>query len=170
MNNWQRIRFGLLCVKLKLDSIYTYDRFKEAEHPRDKDGKFAKNDSTEGSAHAKIIVSPTGTNNFVKRGFASKQKLMNHWKNGRTHAEEFPEIKTAQEYEQKALELLEMPVGDNILGHVDAYGNVIRYNRETNTFAKGSPLKGIRTMYRPPDGEKYYQAQREEDLKHGGKS
>lgn len=133
------------------------DAWKESEHPRDEDGKFA-------------AVSAIGANKFVKRGFANKQKLMNHWKNGRTHREEFPEIKTAKEYEQKALELLERPVGGDILGHVDKDDNIIRYDRKNNIFAKGNPQRGVRTMYKPPEGEVYYSRQKEVDLKYGGRA
>ena len=168
MDKWQKIRMGLLLVNIRLGRIFTRDTFHEEDHPRDRGGKFSAKGSTGETAHAKIEVSPTGTNRFVKRGFANKQKLMNHWKNGRTHADEFPEIHTAKEYEQKALELIEKPVGGSILGHIDSHGNVIRYDRNTNTFVKGDPSKGIRTMYRPPDGEEYYQTQRAEDLKYGG--
>ena len=132
------------------------DAWNESKHPRDEDGKFAS-------------VSATGANTFVKRGFANKQKLMNHWKNGRTHREEFPEIKTAKEYEQKALELLERPVGGNILGHADKDGNVIRYDRKNNIFAKGNPQKGVRTMMKPKDGLAYYLQRKEEDLERGGR-
>lgn len=170
MNNLHKIRLGLLLAKIRLGGIYTRDTFREEDHPRDEAGKFAKGGSTTAGSRAKINVSPTGANKFVKRGFANKQKLMNHWKNGRTHADEFPEIKTAQEYERRALELIEKPVGGSILGHIDSHGNVIRYDRDTNTFVKGDPSKGVRTMYRPPEGEDYYRKQQQEDLKHGGKA
>ena len=119
MNNLYKIRLGLLLAKIRLGGIYTRDTFREEDHPRDEAGKFAKGGSTTAGSRAKINVSPTGANKFVKRGFASKQKLMNHWKNGRTHADEFPEIKTAQEYERRALELIEKPVGGSILGQCD---------------------------------------------------
>ena len=104
------------------------------------------------------------------RGFANRQKLMNHWQNGRTHREDYPEIKTAEEYEAKALALIEMPVGGDILGHCDGHGNVIRYNRVTNDFVKGNPAKGIRSMYKPVEGEAYYYKALKEDLEHGGRS
>ncbi len=114
-------------------------------------------------------VSPSGANIFLVRGFANRQKLMNHWQNGRTHQNEFPEIKSVEEYEQKAIELLEMPVGGDILGHVDGNGNVIRYNKEKNEFAKGKPDKGARTYMRPTNGIQYYYEMLEGDMQHGGK-
>lgn len=148
------------------------DRAMDFNENHDPDnGQFtSEGGSTSGGSNAKIEVSPTGVNKFKVRGFKNKQKLMNHWKNGRSHGEEFPEFSTAKEYEQAALKLIEMPVGGNVLGHADAHGNVIRYDKDTNIFVKGDPQKGIRTMYRPPDEEKYYISQREEDMKYGGKS
>lgn len=123
------------------------------------------------SAHGDTIAtSPTGANKFIVRGFRNRQKLMNHWHNGRAHRDEYPELETAEAYEQKALELLELPVGGDILGHVDGHGNVIRYNRLTNDFAKGNPQRGIRSMYRPVNGEAYYIESLEEDIKHGGRT
>lgn len=145
-------RLSLTGCRLRL----MMDSWEESKHPRDADGKFAS-------------VSATGANIFVKRGFANKQKLMNHWKNGRTHREEFPEIRTAKEYEQKALELLERPVGGDIMGHVDKDGNIIRYDRKNNSFAKGNPQKGVRTMMKPKDGLAYYLQRKVEDLERGGR-
>lgn len=113
-------------------------------------------------------VSPTGANKFIVRGFANRQKLMNHWQNGRAHRDEYPEFATAEEYEAFAVELLEMPVGGDILGHKDGHGNVIRYNRSTNDFAKGNPQKGVRTLMRPELGEAYYWERKKEDMEHGG--
>lgn len=113
-------------------------------------------------------VSATGTNKFLVRGFANRQKLMNHWRNGRTHREEYPQFQTAEEYEAYALELLEMPVGGDILGHKDGHGNVIRYNRKTNDFAKGNPNTGVRSLYKPEQGEAYYYNALKGDVERGG--
>ncbi|MBR1695356.1 MAG: hypothetical protein IJ709_08150 [Selenomonas sp.] len=169
MNNLYKIRLGLLLAKIRLNGIYTRDTFREEDHPRDEAGKFTKSVSTTAGSRAKINVSPTGANKFVKRGFASKQKLMNHWKNGRIHAGEFPEIKTAQEYERRALELIEMPVGGDILGHVDKDGVITRYNKKTHEFVKGHPTKGIRTFMKPRLKDEYYELMLRKDLENGGK-
>ena len=118
---------------------------------------------------ADIEVSPAGANRFLVRGFSNRQKLMNHWKNGRTHREEYPELETPEEYEEKALELLESPVGGDIVGHLDKNGIIVRYNKRTNDFAKGHPLEGIKTMFKPTEGELYYQVRKEEDMEHGGR-
>lgn len=131
--------------------------------------KLEENSLTKESGDDKIIVSPIGVNKFKVRGFPNKQKLLNHWKNGRVHREDYPELKTAEEYEQKALELLESAVGGDILGHVDKNDVIIRYNQKTKDFAKGHPAKGVRTMFKPKDEDAYYQEQRKEDLEHGGR-
>ena len=114
-----------------------------------------------------MIVSPSGANTFIVRGFKNRQKLMNHWQNGRTHRDEYPDF-TIEQYVQRALELLEQPVSDNVLGHADKYGHVIRYDKMTNDFAKGHPYKGIVTMFKPDDGINYYETRKKEDIEHGG--
>jgi len=83
-----------------------------------------------------MTTSPSGANTFIVRGFKNQQKLMNHWQNGRTHRDEYPNF-TIGQYVQRALELLEQPVSENILGHADKYGHVICYDKMTNDFAKG---------------------------------
>lgn len=113
-------------------------------------------------------VSPSGKNKFFVRGFKNRQKLLNHWQNGRTHRDEYPNF-TMQEYEQHALELLEKPVSENILGHADKNNYLTRYDRENNDFAKGHPCKGILTMFKPEDGENYYYRALKGDLEHGGR-
>ena len=84
---------------------------------------------------------------------------MNHWKNGRTHREEYPNF-TIEQYVARAVQLAEMPVGGDILGHVDKDGIIIRYDRKINDFVKASVKKGIRTMFKPVDGESYYKDMR----------
>ena len=117
-------------------------------------------------------ISPKGENKFKVNGFRNKQKLMNHWENGRTHKEEFIKdgIKTAEEYERAGMRLVQSKVSGDILGHADGHGNVIRYDKKRNYFAKGNPEKGLTTFMKPEIGERYYQIQREEDLAHGGKA
>lgn len=51
-------------------------------------------------------ISATGENKFLVRGFKNRQALINHWQNGRTHSEEYLCF-TMEQYEQRALELLE---------------------------------------------------------------
>lgn len=146
--------------------------WREEDHPRRDDGKFGSGgkssaETTGRATERNDIISSTGVNRFKVRGFANKQKLNNHWKNGRTHQEEYPGW-TMEQYEKRSVELVEKPVGGNIVGHKDKDGQVIRYDKNTNDFVKGHPNKGVRTMFKPVDGEAYYKKQRELDIEHGG--
>lgn len=103
-------------------------------------------------------VSAKGANAFKVKGFPNKQKLNNHWQNGRTHAAEYaPDgITTKEQYEKRAVQLLESPCGNGIKGYKTKDGLICRYDSKKNDFAKGSPEKGVRTMFKPDDGEEYY--------------
>jgi len=114
-------------------------------------------------------ISANGENKFLVRGFKNRQALMNHWQNGRTHSEEYPCF-TMEQYEQRALELLEQATSENILGHIDKNNYITRYDRTTNDFAKGHPYKGIVTMFKPIDGENYYLRALKGDLERGGRN
>ena len=143
------------------------------DYKRDEKGRFAGGGGGGGGgrgASSHLQTSPHGTNTFKVRGFRSKQALNNHWQNGRTHSSEYERdgIRSKSDYEARALALCESAVGGNILGHADKNGFVIRYDRKTNDFAKGHPLKGVSTMFKPTQGETYYKEQRERDLEHGG--
>ncbi|RGS69959.1 hypothetical protein [Mitsuokella sp. AF21-1AC] len=151
----------------------TEDRrpWNEENHPRRSDGKFGKGGnkgSTKSNEHGSVELSPKGVNRLWVRGFANKQKLMNHWKNGRTHRDEYPDF-TIGQYVARAVQLAEMPVGGDILGHIDKDGIIIRYDRKTNDFVKASITKGFRTMFKPIDGESYYINMCKEDIERGGK-
>ena len=138
-----------------------------------KNGRFTSGNGVDISGGSGIIEpSPTGANELQVKGFKNKQKLYNHWKNGRTHRDEYLDdgITTAEQYEKRAVELLEMPVGGNILGHLDKDNQIVRYDKAKNDFVKGSVLKGVKTMFKPKDGYSYYENQRTEDIKHGGKA
>lgn len=119
-----------------------------------------------------IEPSATGANELKVKGFKNKQKLNNHWKNGRTHSIEYlPDgITSAEQYEKRAVELLESPVSKTICGHIDKNKNIIRYDIAKNDFVKGNIENGVITMYKPEKGRTYYEQQRTEDLKHGGKA
>ncbi|MBQ8967227.1 hypothetical protein [Ruminococcus sp.] len=138
-----------------------------------KSGSAVSGKTVDKSGKSDIIeVDPTGCNDFKVKGFANKQKLNNHWQNGRTHKEEFVKdgIITKEQYEREGIKLVESAVGGDIIGHTDAHNNVIRYDTKRNYFAKGDPNKGLRTFMKPKEGRQYYETQREEDLKHGGKA
>ena len=102
--------------------------------------------------------SATGANKFTVRAFKSKQQLQNHWNNGRTHQAEYAEdgIFTAKEYEQRALELIESPCGDTILGYANGNGAICRYDVVKNDYVKGNPSKGVFTMFKPEKGRAYF--------------
>ena len=146
-------------------------RYNENHDPET--GRFTSGSGgTSESAKPATAASPSGRNKFSVRGFRSKQALNNHWQNGRTHRDEYAAdgITTKEQYQARALELAESPVGGDIRGHMDKQGAIIRYDRAKNDFVKGHPQKGIYTMYKPTDGEFYYNQKREEDLKHGGQT
>ena len=109
-------------------------------------------------------INPSGANEFKVKGFRNKQKLNNHFKD---HQAEYPGL-TKEQYAQRALELVESPIGNGIKGHADNNGQIVRYDTATNDFAKGHPEKGINTFFKPIDGQKYYDDQRYEDLVNGG--
>lgn len=50
-------------------------------------------------------------------------------------------------YGELALDLIQKPVGNGILGHKTADGFVVRYNTKTGDFVKGNPKRGIKTMF-----------------------
>ena len=96
-----------------------------------KTGRFTSGKGVDNITESGIIEpSATGANELKIKGFKNKQKLNNHWKNGRTHQKEYiPDgIITAEQYEKRAVELLESPVGGAILGHIDKSGTIIRYD------------------------------------------
>ncbi len=128
-----------------------------------KDGRFV----TGSSGKNDNDVLPNGENKFTARNFRSAQKLSNHWKD---HKDDYAKdgIETKEQYLKRALSLLESPTNENILGHADSHGNVIRYDKEKNDFAKGNPKRGVTTMFKPNEGKLYYDNQLKEDLKYGG--
>ena len=62
-------------------------------HQKDASSKEnSSKDLNDSRSHAKInsnAVSAKGANTFKVKGFPNKQKLNNHWQNGRTHAAEY---------------------------------------------------------------------------------
>lgn len=113
----------------------------------------SEKDLTSNEKTANIKVSAKGTNKF-EIGF-SKQKLNNHWQNGRTHKEEYPGF-TKEQYAARALELIQKPCGNGIEGYKNKRGEVCRYDAKENDYVKGNPQKGINTMFKPKDGVEYY--------------
>ena len=147
---------------------------KKTNYIQGKDGKMNGSYPLDNNGGSDIIKepSPTGANELDVKGFGSKQRLNNHWMNGRTHKDEYIKdgILTKEQYEKRAVELLESPVGSNILGHIDKENHIIRYDKQKNDFVKGSISKGVNTMFKPKDEYDYYDKMREEDIKNGGKT
>lgn len=147
-------------------------------HPRGLDGKFCAADgmtvaggSTRGSdtVDSDGKLSPTGANIFQVQGFRSKQKLNNHWgDHGLKQYQDDPDVNSKEDYLNRALALVQSPVGGNIMGHIDGNGNVIRYDTIKEDFVKGNPLKGVYTMFKATID--YYNDMRKGDLEHGGKA
>ena len=162
-----RILLKLMATKLHLARLTLDKDWDESKHPRGADGKFGKggSSSTKIKKHDNVRASPAGTNTFEVKGFKNKQALNNHWNN---HGNQYPGF-TKEQYEARALELIESPVSDAVLGHIDGNGIVIRYDKEMNDFVKGHPSKGIYTMFKPDDGIKYYLKQKKGDIERGGR-
>jgi RHS repeat-associated protein len=63
---------------------------------------------------------------------------------------------TKTAYLKRAQSLLSRAPGGDILGHVRANGDVLRYNVRTNEFVVGTAQGQIRTLFRPADGLQYW--------------
>ena len=111
-------------------------------------------------------VSATGENELRVKGFPSKQKLNNHWQNGRTHAEEYkPDgITTKEQYEKRGVELAESAAdGKKILGYKTKEGFICRYDVKKNDYVKADINKGLRTLFKPEQGIDYYRMKEGEE-------
>ncbi len=113
-------------------------------------------------------VSATGKNKFTKKNFLSVKKKKEHINK---HLSEFKKdgINNEKGYINRAIELLESPTSKNIVGHVDEKNCIIRYDIRKNDFAKGTPDKGIKTLFKPKRGIDYYNDQKKKDLENGGR-
>ena len=104
-------------------------------------------------------VSATGTNLLKKKGFPNKQKLNNHWQNGRTHQDEYTSdgITTKEQYEKRGVQLAESAAdGKKILGYKTKEGHICRYDVVKNDYVKADINKGLRTLFKPDNGIDYY--------------
>lgn len=126
-------------------------------------GNIDKKGSTSSKKRDKIVTSAQGANKFTKYGFMNRNKEKEHEK----HLGEFENI-TMDEYIARGMELVQMPVGGDILGHKDKNEIITRYNVKTNEFVKGRPDRGIYTFYKPRDEKAYYDVMKRKDLENGG--
>jgi len=88
-------------------------------------------------------------------GFASRQKMVDHYKK---HGREFGPIPMEQ-YLRKAQEFRDRPAGGPILESVRPDGVVTRFDRGSGDFIAFNRDGTIRTYFRPSDGEAYYKRQ-----------
>lgn len=103
---------------------------------------------TKDGKHIYLGVSAKGSNRFQK-GFVNKQKRNNHFLT--KHKKEYADdgITTPEQYEKRALELVQSACSETVLGYKNSLGQVIRYDVLTNDFVKGNPQRGIFTMFKP---------------------
>ena len=147
--------------------------FNEADHPRDENGKFAENEgSSSGSAESEPAVSPEGEN-APCTGFASPARLEDH---AARHGLAEMGFATKEEYQQKGIEFLKQPCGGDVVGYARPDGVVVRFNTKTTEYATGVPGGPLKTYMkakcnrktgeaRPEAAMKYYEFNREKDLK-----
>jgi phage-related protein (TIGR01555 family) len=147
--------------------------FNEADHPRDENGKFAEGEgSSSGSTESGPAVSPEGEN-VPCTGFASPARLEDH---ATRHGLAEMGFATKEEYQQKGIDFLKQPCGGDVIGYARPDGVVVRFNTKTTEYATGVPGGSLKTYMkakcnrktgeaRPEVAMKYYEFNREKDLK-----
>lgn len=147
--------------------------FNEADHPRDENGQFAEGEgSSSGSTESGSAVSPEGEN-VPCTGFASPARLEDH---ATRHGLAEMGFATKEEYQQKGIDFLKQPCGSDVIGYARPDGVVVRFNTKTTEYATGVPGGPLKTYMkakcnrktgeaRPEAAMKYYEFNREKDLK-----
>lgn len=147
--------------------------FNEADHPRDENGQFAESEgSSSGSTESGPAVSPEGEN-VPCTGFASPARLEDH---AARHGLAEMDFATKEEYQQKGIDFLKQPCGGDVIGYARPDGVVVRFNTKTTEYATGVPGGPLKTYMkakcnrktgeaRPEVAMKYYEFNREKDLK-----
>lgn len=147
--------------------------FNEADHPRDENGQFAEGEgSSSGSTESGPAVSPEGEN-VPCTGFASPARLEDH---ATRHGLAEMGFVTKEEYQQKGIDFLKQPCGGDVIGYARPDGVVVRFNTKTTEYATGVPGGPLKTYMkakcnrktgeaRPEVAMKYYEFNREKDLK-----
>lgn len=147
--------------------------FNEADHPRDENGQFAEGEgSRSGSTESGPAVSPEGEN-VPCTGFASPARLEDH---ATRHGLAEMGFATKEEYQQKGIDFLKQPCGGDVIGYARPDGVVVRFNTKTTEYATGVPGGPLKTYMkakcnrktgeeRPEVAMKYYEFNREKDLK-----
>lgn len=147
--------------------------FNEADHPRDENGQFAESEgSGYGSTESESTVSPEGEN-VPCTGFASSARLEDH---ATRHGLAEMGCATKEEYQQKGIDFLKQPCDGDVVGYARPDGVVVRFNTKTTEYATGVPGGPLKTYMkakcnrktgeaRPEAAMKYYEFNREKDLK-----
>lgn len=147
--------------------------FNEADHPRDENGQFAEGEgSSSGSTESGPAVSPEGEN-VPCTGFASPARLEDH---ATRHGLAEMGFATKEECQQKGIDFLKQPCGGDVIGYARPDGVVVRFNTKTTEYATGVPGGPLKTYMkakcnrktgeaRPEVAMKYYEFNREKDLK-----
>lgn len=147
--------------------------FNEADHPRDENGQFAEGEgSSSGSTESGPAVSPEGEN-VPCTGFASPARLEDH---ATRHGLAEMGFATKEEYQQKGIDFLKQPCDGDVIGYARPDGVVVRFNTKTTEYATGVPGGPLKTYMkakcnrktgeaRPEVAMKYYEFNREKDLK-----
>ena len=147
--------------------------FNEADHPRGENGQFAEGEgSSSGSTESGPAVSPEGEN-VPCTGFASPARLEDH---ATRHGLAEMGFATKEEYQQKGIDFLKQPCGGDVIGYARPDGVVVRFNTKTTEYATGVPGGPLKTYMkakcnrktgeaRPEVAMKYYEFNREKDLK-----
>lgn len=147
--------------------------FNEADHPRDENGQFAEGEgSSSGSTESGPAVSPEGEN-APCTGFASSARLEDH---ATRHGLAEMGCATKEEYQQKGIDFLKQPCDGDVVGYARPDGVVVRFNTKTTEYATGVPGGPLKTYMkakcnrktgeaRPEAAMKYYEFNREKDLK-----
>lgn len=90
-----------------------------------------------------------------KPGLNSAKNAYKHW---RDHRKEFPELKSANQYVNKARQFLFNPP-KGTMKKLYKSGEVAMYHRESNTFVRFNKNGLPKTMMRPKDGINYWNKQ-----------
>ena len=86
---------------------------------------------------------------------SARENAEHHW---RKHGAQFPELKTAAEYEAAAHAFVDHPPPGTLTKH-DRNGDTLFYDPATNTFAVSRRDGAPRTMFKPDNGMNYWNRQ-----------
>jgi len=87
-----------------------------------------------------------------------KDSVDNAYQHFKKHRAEFPEIENAKQYVEKAHEFIKNP-SPNTLTKIRSNGEKMFYNPGTNVFAVSNVNGSPKTMFKPSNGMKYWEAQ-----------